>query len=981
MPRGSNFAILAIPGEGCEVGLERASGFAHPCIPMKELRAQIGGALLIVITVVVTLGAVINFQQQSRFHLPDDGAVWVERPGPPAHVEALHVERRSPAAKAGIQVGDILIRINSVAIDRALDVPRALVGIGSWNRAEYHIRRNGVETRATVIVGERNVDSSIYYQYLVGAAYLAIGLFVWFRRGRAPKATHFFVLCLLSFVLFTFHYTGKLNTFDELIYWGNVAAGFFAPAVFLHFCLAFPESPIFFRKRSRVLLLYVVPSLLLLLNAGFATGTLASGLPLEDTRRVLDQIWLPALSISYLAGAGLLALRYRRAGDSLLKQQLKWLRNGAVLGVLPFTLFYVVPYASGSIPSPLMKLAVLSLGFLPLTWAYAVIRYRLMDVDVIFQQGYVYTLATLAVLGIIYGLAFSFGKIDELSPAAVVVLIIIATFVFQPIHNYLREVLDRHVFYRHNYNYRLTLVEFARELSSETDLDTMLGSIGDRLLQTLSIRHVGFLLAGDEGQFYLHTTRGARPHPAVSNMRLEFLAHNQHRDQLFFESPRSSGGDIASLDYTYYIPCRVRGRTIAWIGASRSDAGDFLSTDDLELLMTLAGSVGIAVENARLYRSLALKANEYERLKEFSENIVESINVGILAADLDDRVGSWNSRMEDLTGIARETAVGQPLRALLPRDLASRLEAVRGETGIHHLDKVRLNTWDTEINGNGRAPRREAILNVAIAPLVSREMERIGRLIIFDDITDRSELERRLVQADKLSSIGLLAAGVAHEVNTPLAVISTYAQMLAKQVHGDQQKSQLLEKIAKQTFRASEIVNSLLNFSRTSQSNLTEVDLPKIVREVSSLIEHQLEKAGIRLEIDASEPFPTIKGNAGKLQQVFLNLFLNARDAMERGGTLSVVARSDNGTAVISVSDTGRGISAEHLTRVFDPFFTTKNAKKGTGLGLSVTYGIVQEHGGTIEVDSQLGRGTTFRLTFPLSRKPSRELAGETVNA
>ena len=116
-----------------------------------------------------------------------------------------------------------------------------------------------------------------------------------------------------------------------------------------------------------------------------------------------------------------------------------------------------------------------------------------------------------------------------------------------------------------------------------------------------------------------------------------------------------------------------------------------------------------------------------------------------------------------------------------------------------------------------RPRSRAKHLNLAIAPLVSKDQEQIGRLIIFDDITDRSELERRLVQADKLSSIGLLAAGVAHEVNTPLAVISTYAQMLAKQVSGDDQKSKLLEKIAKQTFRASEIVNSLLNFSRTSQ--------------------------------------------------------------------------------------------------------------------------------------------------------------------
>ena len=129
------------------------------------------------------------------------------------------------------------------------------------------------------------------------------------------------------------------------------------------------------------------------------------------------------------------------------------------------------------------------------------------------------------------------------------------------------------------------------------------------------------------------------------------------------------------------------------------------------------------------------------------------------------------------------------------------------------------------MNGNGHGRRREATLNLAIAPLVSKDQEQIGRLIIFDDVTDRAELEQRLVQADKLSSIGLLAAGVAHEVNTPLAVISTYAQMLAKQVADDSQKSMILDKIAKQTFRASEIVNSLLNFSRTSTTSFGDVKL------------------------------------------------------------------------------------------------------------------------------------------------------------
>ena len=160
--------------------------------------------------------------------------------------------------------------------------------------------------------------------------------------------------------------------------------------------------------------------------------------------------------------------------------------------------------------------------------------------------------------------------------------------------------------------------------------------------------------------------------------------------------------------------------------------------------------------------------------------------------------------------------------------------------------------------------RDRTSLNLAIAPLVSKECEQIGRLIIFDDITDRDELERRLVQADKLSSIGLLAAGVAHEVNTPLAVISTYAQMLAKQISGDDQKSKLLDKIAKQTFRASEIVNSLLNFSRTSPPSLWKWTSTRVIRETLTLIEHQLQKACVEVKLNLDSCAAAREGEFGQ---------------------------------------------------------------------------------------------------------------------
>src|SRR5262249_53754725 len=262
-------------------------------------------------------------------------------------------------------------------------------------------------------------------------------------------------------------------------------------------------------------------------------------------------------------------------------------------------------------------------------------------------------------------------------------------------------------------------------------------------------------------------------------------------------------------------------------------------------------------------------------------------------------------------------ALTRPLSEVFPAAFVEEFYRVRQNPGIHNLYKFRLSTPTGE----------SRVINAAIAPLVTKKFNVIGRLIIMDDITERIELEAQLSQSDKLSSIGLLAAGVAHEVNTPLAVISSYAQMLSKQLQTDPQKGALLEKITKQTFRASEIVNNLLNFSRTSGSEFAEVDVNKVILDTLTLLDHQFKTTKIKIENDLCEHSPLVSGNPGRLQQVFLNLFLNAKDAMPSGGTLHIA--TSNGEAVnVSVSDTGAGIAQEHIHRIYDPFFTTKTAPR-----------------------------------------------------
>jgi PAS domain S-box-containing protein len=478
-----------------------------------------------------------------------------------------------------------------------------------------------------------------------------------------------------------------------------------------------------------------------------------------------------------------------------------------------------------------------------------------------------------------------------------------------------------------------------------------------------------FLASETTGAFVPAKSFGLSVPPHID---LAFLSapRPQPAGHLFFENthqvPRETPGAqqaIARLDLNYYIPCHAQEKTIAVLGLGKTMKGDFLSSEDMELLETLGGYLGIAIQNGQLYASLQQKVAEYERLKDFNENIVESINVGVMALDMQDRIESWNAQMEVMYAVPRWQTLTQPLKAIFPPEFIEEFDRMRQDAGIRNLYKFRLKTPAGEVR----------TVNVAMAPLVTRTFQVIGRLVIMDDITERIDLETQLSQADKLSSIGLLAAGVAHEVNTPLAVISSYTQMLSKQLQGDAQKAALLEKITRQTFRASEIVNNLLNFSRTSGSEIGDVDVNKVIADTLALLEHQFKVAKVEVHNTPEPSLPAIQGNAGRLQQVFLNLFLNAKDAMPGGGMLRIATL--NGESVsVCVSDTGSGIAPEHIQRIYDPFFTTKTAPRegqprGTGLGLSVTYGIIQEHAGKIRVESHPGQGTTFTLDFPLSRK------------
>ncbi|MGA7107182.1 MAG: ATP-binding protein [Terracidiphilus sp.] len=948
---------------------------------------RLQATLLAVATVGLVLLSVLNLRQEGRFPQPDDGVWWVESP----NGNGLLAERvlpNSPGQRYGIKANDLLTAVNGSPVAHISDLMRELYRTGVWDKAEYSITRDGIDLDSPVVVIPEPPDRSVQQALrMIGLIYLAIGVYVLFRRWTAPRATHFYLFCLVSFAWYALKYTGALDALDWTVFWINVVAEALQPALFLHFALSFPEERLKNVRRRLLLPLIYAPGLaifglwVMAINRWEATELLKHRL--EQAGTGYDAAFYVLASILFLNS-------YLRANTPLQRQQLKWLWRGAFLAVVPFTLLYAIPFLFDiRMPSLLTKLAGLSLVFLPLTFAWAIVRYRLMDTDLIFKRGVAYTLATALILGGYFGVIAIIADLvhqrlpETMREWALVVAILVTAAVFDPLKRRIQGWVDR-AFDRQRYDYRKALVEFGRGLSSETDLRALLESIVDRLPYTLQVSRVAvFLEAEEPGTLRLAAAHGlptdvrAASNPRLAELfDLSFLDFDKASDHshIFLENAQqalhlgeSQRRTAALLDLNYYLPCRVQDgtatRTIAVIGLGRTVGGDFLSSEDVELLESLASYIGIALQNASLYARLEDKISEFERLKEFNENIVESINVGILALDLDDRIESWNAQMEAMYALSRAEVIGQELHSVFPAEFVEALDRSRHEAGVHHLYKFPLTTRAGE-------PRTA---NIAIAPLLSRDFVAVGRIVLVDDITERVSLETQLAQADKLSSIGLLAAGVAHEINTPLAVISSYSQLLSKQMRGDPRLSPVLEKITQQSFRASEIANGLLNFSRTSTTEFRETNLNQVIRDTLSLLEHQFKTAQVELEVELNDALPAIHGNPGKLQQVFLNLLLNAKEAMPGGGRLRVATLA-NGHVEAIVADSGAGIAPENLKRIYDPFFTTKTMPKpgerrGTGLGLSVSYGIIQEHAGKIHVESAVGAGTTFHLEFPLLRK------------
>ncbi len=951
-----------------------------------QRRPLAGWGLFALVGVLLCFGA-LNVAVRATSHKLEDGVLWELRP---EGVTAVDVAARGGAMAAGIRPGDVLVAINGAPVEKVEQVQAALLGATRSTPLSYAVLRLGEQRMLNVEVAP--VPAGNLTLYVVGAAIgiftLLVGASVRLRRPHDQATLHFFWLCLAFFGTLTFSYS-RLDRLDWYFYWADVVATLLLAPLFLHFTFAFPDRPESWVRgagKRLVVLLYVPAGLLFIVNV-IAVGRLSVNTQLYS--RVLTMLdWVSPLylSVFMIVGLVVLTLAMDRVRSATARRQLRWIIWGTAFGAGPFAIGYALPYALGLRVSLPMELSVIPLSLVPLAFASALIRYRLMDVEVLVKRSLVDTAVIRAIFTLyatllrLAGVVF-LGVAERHNMIIAMLATIVVVLLFSPVKSAIQNALDR-AFYRDRYDYRRALVGFARDLNSDLDLDRLSERLVARIRDTFVIDRMVLLLVDEASGDYEVIRAEGFGDLAVTGLsrRSQIAASLAGGMALSLDDPRMHGAFPAEeiafwrvRGVHYFVPCVSKGGTIAVLALGQRGQGEPLSSEDTALLLAVGSHVATALDNGRLYRQLQVKASELQRLQQFNENIVESLDNGLVVEDLNGRVIRWNRALENIYGLSSAEATGHRLEEVFDGPFIEGLRAAQRESANGaSLYRVPL---------AGRAGKAGERLRVNIAtvplraPIGQANLSPVGNIIIIEDVTERVHLEEQLQISDKMASVGLRAAGVAHEVNTPLTGISSFTQMLLSNADPEDPKTRMLEKIEQQTFRAAKIVNGLLNLSRSGGSSSEEnapVDLNAVISDVLSLLEPQVaaSKVKVRRELCPSPAF--VAGVEHKLQQVFLNLFLNARDAMPKGGWLSVETRLEDGQVVAEVADTGSGIPSEHLSRIYDPFFTTKLIGQGTGLGLSITYGIVREHEGTLTCQSAVGQGTRFTVSLPASAAAPR---------
>ena len=513
------------------------------------------------------------------------------------------------------------------------------------------------------------------------------------------------------------------------------------------------------------------------------------------------------------------------------------------------------------------------------------------------------------------------------------------------------------------------LNELARQISINTPLDQLVINISDRVKQIIPFDRVS-LCTFKNGKLYLNCFH---PKDEICYTGMEIppdkgraLWHASNNTQQLVWQHGSDLEDLhlerLSLRVAVISPMCAQGRVLGLFVVTGLQEINY-DPADLAFLQQLANQLTIYLQDRELFA-------EVTRAKIEWENTFKAVKDLILVVDRQMQIFRVNLATLQHSGLSEEEIMGRKCCEVIcaspvPCNNCAVIEALRtGETASSQRQ------FD-----DGRVMEFYAYPS-------NYEQSEPGVVIYVRDITDRLKMQVQLLKTARLAALGEMSAGVAHELNTPLAVIIGDIQLLLRELPGDSQRRNLFDDIKTCALRCKQIVQGLLTFSRQEQYVFYPVAINDVVQEAMKLVAYQIETDNIQISLDCADHIPAIEGNAQQLEQVLVNLLLNAKQSFEGtdGSRLIGVQTGfdpSRSQVFVKVSDTGQGIRQENLTQIFDPFFTSKGVGRGTGLGLSVSLGIIQTHGGTVGVESEIGRGSTFTVYLP----PMQEADADDQNA
>ena len=641
-------------------------------------------------------------------------------------------------------------------------------------------------------------------------------------------------------------------------------------------------------------------------------------------------------------------------------------------------------------PSQLSWFAPFRVVFFSIVVAYGIATRKMMEVGVLLRRFISYVLLgtyLLALYALVWWLVATAlrSSVPNAHTVAHVAAAVVIAFAMAPARGISQRLAERLFIGSHQLDFRATVSKAAKILASVTTLRDLLDRFANTVAEAVGTERVFILLPDKQGfsQRYPMVEPGARYCLELSRDQATITELESNREPIVMDELRRARPtpqlqrvmrqlDSLQIALAMGIFARDHLAGVLLLGARKS--GRIYGATEQGALQVLCGQLAVAIENAELF-------TEVQNAKIYNETLLENLTSGVIAAGTDERVTVFNNEAGQITGLNAHEIVDL---AALPLELAEPLITT-------------LRTGESQEN-------REIALGVGTGNVIIRastsifhgqDRQVLGALMVLTNITAIKRLELQIRRSDRLASLGTLSAGMAHEIKNPLVSLKTFAQLLPERYQDSDFRDTFSNLIGHEIDRIDSLVNQLLRFARPAKPILKPLHAHEILEKALTLVGHRLYQKDIKLNRSWRADTDTIHGDADQLEQVFLNFFLNAMDAMKTHGELSVKTeiRSDeqwvsaltymngessgNGEAReafrITIRDSGEGIRAEDIPHVFDPFFTTKDY--GTGLGLSVVHGIIQEHGGQIEVESELEKGTAFHILLPLVRFDSKVAA------